>query len=61
MLITESTAEVYGIQANKPLKETLPLHSSNPYAVSKAAGDLYLWIMFNSFGLKGTILRSANS
>jgi UDP-glucose 4-epimerase len=60
-LIAASTAEVYGIQANEPLKETLPLHPSSPYAVSKAAGDLYLHMMFNSFSLKGTVLRPTNS
>ncbi len=60
-LIAASTAEVYGIQAEEPLKETLPLHPSSPYAVSKAAGDLYLQMMFNSFGLKGTIMRPTNS
>ncbi len=60
-LIAASTAEVYGIQANEPLKETLPLHPSSPYAVSKAAGDLYLQMMFNSFSLKGTIMRPTNS
>ena len=60
-LIAASTAEVYGIQANEPLKESLPLMPSSPYAVSKAAGDLYLRMMFHSFGLKGTILRPTNS
>ena len=60
-LIAASTAEVYGIQANEPLRETLSLHPSSPYAVSKAAGDLYLRMMFNSFGLNGTILRPTNS
>jgi UDP-glucose 4-epimerase len=60
-LIAASTAEVYGIQANEPMKETLPLHPSSPYAVSKAAGDLYLRMMFNSFSLNGTILRPTNS
>ena len=60
-MIAASTAEVYGVQANEPLKETLPLHPSSPYAVSKAAGDLYLQMMFNSFGLKGTIMRPTNS
>ena len=60
-LIAASTAEVYGIQPNEPLKETLPLHPSSPYAVSKAAGDLYLQMMFNSFNLNGTILRPTNS
>ena len=60
-LIAASTAEVYGIQPNAPLKETLPLHPSSPYAVSKAAGDLYLQMMFNSFNLNGTIFRPTNS
>ena len=60
-LIAASTAEVYGIQPNEQLKEALPLHPSSPYAVSKAAGDLYLQMMFNSFNLNGTILRPTNS
>jgi nucleoside-diphosphate-sugar epimerase len=60
-VIAASTAEVYGIQPEEPLKETLPLHPSSPYAVSKAAGDIYLQMMFNSFNLKGTIMRPTNS
>jgi nucleoside-diphosphate-sugar epimerase len=60
-LIAASTAEVYGIQPNEPLKETLSLHPSSPYSVSKAAGDLYLQMMFSSFSLNGTILRPTNS
>jgi GDP-mannose 4,6-dehydratase len=60
-LIAASTAEVYGIHPNEPLKETLPLHPSSPYAVSKAAGDLYLRMMFHSFGLNGAVLRPTNS
>ena len=48
-LIAASTAEVYGIQTNEPMKESLPLRPSSPYAVSKAAGDLYLRMMFHSF------------
>jgi GDP-mannose 4,6-dehydratase len=60
-LIAASTAEVYGIQGNEPLKETLPLKPSSPYAVTKAAGDLYLQMMFNSFDLHGTVMRPTNS
>ena len=60
-LIAASTAEVYGIQANEPLHEDLPLWPSSPYAVSKAAGDIYLRMMFHSFDLNGTILRPTNS
>jgi GDP-mannose 4,6-dehydratase len=60
-LVAASTAEVYGLQENKPLKETLPLCPSSPYAVSKAAADLYLRMMFNTYDLHGTIMRPANS
>lgn len=60
-LIAASTAEVYGIQTDEPLKESLSLFPSSPYAVSKAAGDLYLKMMFHSFGLHGTVMRPTNS
>jgi GDP-mannose 4,6-dehydratase len=60
-LIAASTAEVYGMQANEALREDLPLHPSSPYAVSKAAGDLYLRMMSQSFDLNCTVLRPANS
>jgi nucleoside-diphosphate-sugar epimerase len=52
---------VYGLQENKPLKETVSLCPSSPYAVSKAAADLYLQMMFNTFDLHGSIMRPANS
>ncbi len=56
-----STAEVYGPQERQPLKETLALKPSSPYAVSKAAGDLYIQMMFNAFNLHGCIMRPTNS
>ncbi len=60
-ILAAATAEVYGIQGNAPLTEDLPLHPSSPYAVSKAAGDLYLQMMFNSYDLHGTVMRPTNS
>ena len=36
-----STAEVYG-SCSEPLREGAPLNPSSPYAVSKAAADMYL-------------------
>ena len=60
-LIAASTAEVYGLQESKPLEETVSLCPSSPYAVSKAAGDLYLQMMFNTFDLHGSVMRPANS
>lgn len=60
-IVAASTAEVYGLQEKKPLTETLALKPSSPYAVSKAAADLYVQMMFNTFDLHGSILRPANS
>jgi len=60
-LVAASTAEVYGLQEKKPLKESSCLKPSSPYAVSKAAADLYLQMMFHTYGLHGTILRPANT
>jgi nucleoside-diphosphate-sugar epimerase len=60
-LFAASTAEVYGLQENTPLKESLALKPSSPYAVSKAAGDLYLQMAFTTYGLHGTVMRPTNS
>jgi GDP-mannose 4,6-dehydratase len=60
-LIAASTAEVYGLQEKEPLKENLPLKPSSPYAVSKAAADLYLQMMSNTYDLNCIILRPANT
>jgi len=60
-LIAASTAEVYGLQEKEPLKESLPLKPASPYAVSKAAADLYLQMMFLTYSLNCTILRPTNS
>jgi GDP-mannose 4,6-dehydratase len=60
-LIIASTAEVYGIQGNIPLTEDSPLKPSSPYAVSKAAADMYVRMMFNSYNLHGTVMRPTNS
>ena len=60
-LVAASTAEVYGLQGKEPLKETLALRPTSPYAVSKASADLYLQMMFHAYSLNGSIIRPANS
>jgi nucleoside-diphosphate-sugar epimerase len=60
-LIAASTAEVYGIQERKPFKETLPLNPTSPYAVSKAAMDMYLRMASSAYSLNCTVLRPTNS
>src|SRR4030042_531564 len=57
-LIVASTAEVYGIQEeDKPFTEDLPLKPSSPYAVSKAAMDMYIRMMMNCYNLNATVMR----
>lgn len=60
-IVAASTAEVYGLQEKGPLKENLSLKPTSPYAVSKAAADLYLQMMFHTYALKGSIIRPTNS
>ena len=60
-LIAASTAEVYGMQERKPFKETLPLNPTSPYAVSKAAMDMYLRMASSAYSLNCIVLRPTNS
>lgn len=60
-MIAASTAEVYGLQEKESLEESLALKPSSPYAVSKAAADLYLRMMFRTYNFNGTIMRPANT
>ena len=60
-LIAASTAEVYGWQGSKPLKEDTRLQPSSPYAVSKAAADEYIQMAMKVYGLKATVLRCNNT
>lgn len=54
-----STAEVYGT-CTEPLKENAPINPSTPYAVSKAAADLYLLALYRNFGFPIQLIRSTN-
>lgn len=61
-LISASTAEVYGWQEkNVPFTEDLPLNPASPYAVSKAAADMYIRMAGEVYGLNYTVLRPSNS
>ncbi len=60
-LIVASTAEVYGIQNENPFKEDLKLEPSSPYAVAKAAMDLYMRMLFKVYNFNGVILRNSNT
>jgi dTDP-glucose 4,6-dehydratase len=60
-LIAASTAEVYGWQPHQPTPESAPLSPSSPYAIAKAAADLYLQMAMKVYGLNATILRCTNT
>ncbi len=51
-----STCEVYGPPAALPVPEDAPLHPANPYAVSKASGDMLAGVYAEAHGL--SILRT---
>ena len=46
-----STCEVYGVPETLPIPESAPLRPANPYAVSKAAGELLARVYAESHGL----------
>jgi dTDP-glucose 4,6-dehydratase len=61
-IIAASTAEVYGLQRrNEPFSEECELRPSSPYAVSKAAAEMYLKMSAKVYGLNCTVLRPCNS
>ncbi|MFB3923212.1 MAG: GDP-mannose 4,6-dehydratase [Terriglobia bacterium] len=49
-----SSSEVYGAVSdrNLPIREDTPLHPANPYAASKAAGEILAEQFFRSYGLQ---------
>ena len=61
-LIVASTAEVYGWQeGEKPIPESAVLNPASPYAVTKAAADLYVQMANKVYHLRGTVVRPINS
>jgi GDP-4-dehydro-6-deoxy-D-mannose reductase len=50
-VIAVSSGEVYGVPASLPVDESAPLAPQNPYAVSKAAGDLLAGFYADAHGL----------
>jgi dTDP-glucose 4,6-dehydratase len=57
-----STDEVYGpVGPENPSREDAPMRPANPYAASKAAGDLLAASFHRSYGLPVVITRGANT
>ena len=60
MVVAVSSGEVYGPPASLPVDETAPLRPQNPYAVSKAAGDLLAGFNADAHGLRVARPRAFN-
>jgi GDP-4-dehydro-6-deoxy-D-mannose reductase len=60
MLVAVSSGEVYGPPASLPVDERGPLRPQNPYAVSKAAGDLLAGFYADAHGLRIARPRAFN-
>lgn len=60
-LLIASTAEVYGLQKEKPFKEDLPLKPTSPYAVSKASADMYARMASLVYDIDCVVLRPTNT
>ena len=59
-VVAVGSGEVYGPPASLPVGEDAPLRPQNPYAVSKAAGDLLAGMYADVHGLDVTRVRAFN-
>jgi nucleoside-diphosphate-sugar epimerase len=59
-LIVASSSSVYGPTAPVPTPETAPLAPASPYAVSKAAADMYAEVFSDLYGTEIVSLRYFN-
>jgi nucleoside-diphosphate-sugar epimerase len=60
-LVLASTAEVYGIQEEKPSTEDMRLEPSSPYAVAKASMDMYMRMLVKVYNCNIVLLRNSNT
>jgi nucleoside-diphosphate-sugar epimerase len=59
-VVIASSSSVYGPTAPTPTPESAPLSPASPYAVSKAAADLYANVFCDLFGMEIVSLRYFN-
>jgi GDP-4-dehydro-6-deoxy-D-mannose reductase len=52
-----STCEVYGIPETLPISESAPMHPANPYAISKATGEMLASVYADAHGLDLVVAR----
>jgi nucleoside-diphosphate-sugar epimerase len=59
-VVAASSSSIYGGVAPRPTVETAPLTPKSPYAVTKMAGEHYLRVYWELFGLETVALRYFN-
>ncbi len=59
-LVFASSSSVYGQSEVLPQTEDLPMDPISPYAATKATGELYCRVFYNTYGLKTQCLRYYN-
>lgn len=59
-VIFASSSSVYGGMVPLPAKEDAPIHPKSPYAVSKAASEIYCRVFHELYGLETLVLRYFN-
>jgi UDP-glucose 4-epimerase len=56
-----SSSEVYGSALRVPMDEEHPLNPTTVYGASKAAGELYAWAYWRTYGLPSIVVRPFNT
>jgi nucleoside-diphosphate-sugar epimerase len=59
-LVFSSSSSVYGPQAELPQRPQAGLRPASPYAVTKLAGEQYMRVFYEAFGLETVSLRFFN-
>jgi UDP-glucose 4-epimerase len=59
-VVMASSSSVYGNSPTLPKVETMPIDPLSPYALQKAAGELYVRMFFPLYGLETVALRYFN-
>ena len=60
IVFTSSGGSIYGPTQDLPVSETAPINPLSPYAASKSAGEIYLEMFSQLYGLEWTAVAPAN-
>lgn len=60
IIYTSSGGSIYGPTQDLPVAESAPINPLSPYAASKAAGEIYLEMFHQLYGMQWTAVAPAN-